>query len=144
MNDETPSGVDALEAFTEVLENVTLSLYATNKQTNMKEVATQVLSTLNQFGWQLYPVEGAKVRSAKAIEEAREYLARSKSEHVRTGAQSSMAYALQGILGILIEQQENSWDAPCDCFAGMPKIDLAKEDDDMPDQGLWGGKGARG
>jgi hypothetical protein len=126
--------LDALEAFTETLENITLSLYAQDKQTNMKAVAIGVLSTLRDFGWELVKSDG---QSTNGIEEAKEALARSKRDHVRTGAQSAVAYALQGILAILIEQQQNSGlDAP---FLG--DLDSPFKG---PDEKLWGGEGARG
>lgn len=125
--------LDALEAFAEVLENITLSLYAQDKQTNMKAVAIGVLSTLRDFGWTL-----TRGDDGSAVQEAREALARSKSEHVRTGAQSAVAYAVQGILAILIGQQENS--------SGLDAPFLGDLDSPFkgPDEKLWGGEGARG
>jgi hypothetical protein len=144
MTDETP---DVTAVFTEVLEGITIALYAQNKKTTMKDVAAAVLTDLGKRGIGLYPVDGAKVEHAKAIEECREYLARSKSEHVRVGAQSAMAYAAQGILAALILQQESQFDTPCDCFAGMPDMApvlLQEKESDEPNMGIWGGGGAKG
>lgn len=137
------SGLDAVEpveVFTEVLESVTMSLYATDRQTKMSDVAREVLSVLGQFGWQLYAVEGPKVRRVSAIDSAKGYLIRSERAHEDIGANAAMAHALKGILTLMIEQQEAMFDAPCDCFAGEPKLKA----NDGPDVELWGGSGARG
>jgi len=120
---ENISGTDALDAFVEVLESVTMSLYATDRKTNMRTVATEVLTVLGQFGWEL-----RKINEDNPIDDARKLLAESK-------AMKSSTQALQGILTVLIAQQEN----PYYVYASSPA-----EDNDTPDQGLWGGQGARG
>jgi hypothetical protein len=96
-------------------------------------LARQLLSALAQRGWVLYRAEGGKVRNKTAIAQAREHLRASESRFVRTGAEASMAESLQGILLMLIEQQETTWDTPCDCFAGMPQIEGFAEA--KPEQG---------
>lgn len=65
--------------------------------------------------------ESAKQRHVNAIATAQDYLRRSESAFVRVGAQAATAYALQGILCMQIELLQNSWDAPCDCFAPLPE-----------------------
>jgi hypothetical protein len=118
----------AIEAFTEVLESVTMSLYATDKKTDMRTVATEVLSVLNQFGWDLHSVSAP----SKAIEFAEQCLTDSiTAQSIDAG--TSTAVALRGILAILIEQQKNSQDE-----SGP------EEPDDTPDSQLWGGQGAKG
>ena len=138
---ENPSETDALDAFAEVLENVTLSLYAGNKKTNMRDVATMVLSTLGQFGWVLMREDeaGAHELHDKAIGFAKQCLEDSMTAQAHD-VQVSIAVALRGMLAVLIEGQENS-------LPGLDKIFMGPLEDTTnsgPDQGLWGGGGARG
>lgn len=125
------------EVFAYTLEAVTLALYAENKQTTMKEVAASVITELSKVGVYLHDSPHPPTETTTAIEQAREYLRKSKTEHARTGAQSAAAVCLQGILTIMIAQQEHS---EANEFAGIS----LPEEQSTPMQGLWGGGGAKG
>jgi hypothetical protein len=94
-----------------------------NKVRMKDDVARAIVDAIDAHGLVAYRAQGPKVRQATAIAEAREHLRASESRFIRVGAQAAMAEALQGILVLMIEQQESQWDMPCDCFAGMPQIE---------------------
>jgi hypothetical protein len=120
-SDEKPlaSPVDAYALLARSFDTIMVR----RKQTSSDELAKLAVDTLAAHGLTVYQTDGPKVRQAKAIDEARKLLRESKTAFARTGAAAAQASALQGILTLMIEQQESQWDTPCDCFAGLPQID---------------------